>query len=78
MMIVFTVIGVAGGLAMLRWREQVARFFRAAAEPLYPEKVRSRLYSAENVRWVGGGFVAFGLLAMCILIWRVAQGYGFA
>ena len=76
MMLIFAVAGIGGGFAILKYPDAIARFFASAAGTMYPEKVTKRVYTARNIRWAGGGYIVFGVLALGILVWRLANGYG--
>lgn len=78
MMFLFGVIGIGGGIAVLRFRGPLARFFRNCAGAIAPERLTRKVYTGPNLRWAGGGYIAFGVLATGILIWRLCNGYGFA
>ncbi|WP_214467825.1 hypothetical protein [Microbacterium flavescens] len=77
-MLIFTLVGIGGGLAILRWPRKVAQFFHHAAEPLYSAAKRDKIYTESGAKAAGVGFVPFGGLSLCILIWRLLNGFGLA
>jgi hypothetical protein len=79
-MLIFGTIGVFGGLAIFIWTGPILRFFKLLSDTMtiYPQKLRSAVFTAGNLRWGGAGYLAFGTLCFAILIWRVNNGYDWA
>lgn len=75
-MIVFAVVGIGGGSAILKWTSQVYRFFKKGmdAMTIYPDNVRNTTMTPRNLRIGAVGTISFGALAAIILVWRVLHG----
>ncbi len=75
-MMVFVLIAAGSALIIFFHPERVVDGFRELARAMYPERVVQKVYTTRGVVTAGCAFMAFALLCLGILVWRLMNGYG--
>ncbi len=75
-MMAFVLLAAGSAAIIFLMPERVVEGFRALARAMYPERVVQKVYTTRGVMAAGRAFVAFALLCVGILVWRLLNGYG--